>query len=156
MARIENENIALDWGEELVAPEEHANVILEEGTYAFDVIEFTRGRFPGSDKLCACPQAEVLLLLHGSNGNTPTVKERFQLNSKMLWKLVPFLKSIGLVDETLKNGEKFTVDWNGVEGSHGVCYVEPGSFTGSDGNEVPVNRVTRYLSRLEAYQNHFC
>lgn len=147
-----NSNTALDWAEELIAPEEHAKVILDEGEYAFDVTEFKRGRFAGSDKICACPQAEVTLNVYGIGCSGVPIKERFPLNNKMLWKLVPFLKAIGLVDSDLQDGDKFKVAWDKVQGAHGACYVEPDSFVGSDGNEVQVNRITRYLSKAEASQ----
>ncbi len=36
---------------------------LPEGTYEFEVRTMQRGRFPGSDKMCACNTAELTLVI---------------------------------------------------------------------------------------------
>ena len=63
---------------------------LPEGTYEFEVRTMQRGRFPGSDKMCACNTAELTLVIVDNDGKEHQVFESLKLNSKMEWLLSQF------------------------------------------------------------------
>ena len=68
---------------------------LPEGTYEFEVRTMQRGRFPGSDKMCACNTAELTLVIVDNDGKEHQVFESLKLNSKMEWLLSQFFLCIG-------------------------------------------------------------
>lgn len=68
---------------------------LPEGIYEFEVKTMTRGRFPGSDKMCACNTAELELVILDHEGKERHVFDSLKLNSKMEWMLSQFFLCIG-------------------------------------------------------------
>ena len=70
-------------------------IVLPAGTYPFRVTKFTRGRFAGSDKMPACPKAELELTIFSQEHGEVTIFESLLLHTKTEWKLSEFFISIG-------------------------------------------------------------
>lgn len=74
-----NRNDALDWDSVIEAENEF--VLLPEGEYEFTVKNFERGYFNGSEKMSACPKAELTLQIDAPQG-TAIVKHNLFLSRK--------------------------------------------------------------------------
>lgn len=138
----QNNDGALDWGSTIVKDDEY--IILPEGTYNFTVESIERGRFEGSEKLSACPQANLTLRVSNPiDGTEGKVFESLKLHSKMEWKLSQFFASIG----QKKKGEPLVMNWNTVPGSTGTLELEINHYTKNDGSKGENNRVKKFLPK---------
>ena len=99
---------------------------LPEGTYEFEVRTMQRGRFPGSDKMCACNTAGLTLVIVDNDGKEHQVCESLKLNSKMEGLLSP--------------------NWNAVPGSRGMAEITVNEYKDKNGNAKKNNRVGKYLA----------
>jgi hypothetical protein len=106
-------------------------VILPEGDYNFEVVEFERGRYNGGEKLPPCNMATVSIKVTGSEGTT-TIKHKLYLHSKTEGLLCAFFTGIG----QRKKGEKVTMNWNAVVGSVGRCKLGTKLYEGKTYNEI--------------------
>lgn len=127
-----------DW-DALITKDEQFT-IPPEGDYIFQVIDFERGYYQGSDKIPACNKA-VLTLQLMCNG-IPTTKDSIILCTAFEWKLSAFFRSIGLK----KVGETFRMNWDEVIGKSGIAHFQPYSYPGKDGAERQGLRVTKYYN----------
>lgn len=134
---------ALNWDDE-IENDGNGFVLLAPGDYTFTVTRMERSYFNGSAKISACPQAELTLTIETPEG-TANVRERLMLHTKMEWKISAFFRSIGLK----KHGEKLVMPWNKVVGRQGQCRIVQDTFTGRNGEPVPVNRVDRFIDPPE-------
>lgn len=78
---------------------------LPEGEYTYEVVNFKRERFDGSQNMSACPVA--VLQLKCANVDTGVVATgfcRLYLNSKVFFRITNFFKSCGLVDPETPDG----------------------------------------------------
>lgn len=116
-------------------------IVLPAGTYPFRVTKFTRGRFAGSDKMPACPKAELELTIFSQEHGEVTIFESLLLHTKTEWKLSEFFISIG----QKRKGEKVQMNWQAVIGSQGVCELEVNKYVNKNGKESENNRVEKYL-----------
>lgn len=133
-----NKNQALDWDSEIFS-DGRERLLLPEGDYLFEVIGFERGRFPGSEKLCASPKATITLAISEEVGDV-CIRHNLILNQAFEHKIAEFFRSIG----QKKPGERFTPNWNMIVGSRGKAHVKPRSYTTSSGEERTINDVGRF------------
>lgn len=106
-------------------------VLLPEGDYDFEIIEFERGRHPGSDKLPPCNKAIVSVKIEAPEGIS-IIKHQLFLHSKTEGMLCAFFTGIG----QRKKGEKVTMNWNKVVGARGKAKVGIKEWDGKQYNEI--------------------
>jgi hypothetical protein len=106
-------------------------VVLPEGDYDFEVFDFERSRFNGSDKLPACNMAIVHIKIQGKEG-TSIIKHRLYLHSITEGLLCAFFTAIG----QRKHGEKMGMNWNKVIGARGRAKVGIREYDGKQYNEI--------------------
>lgn len=106
-------------------------VVLPEGDYDFEVIEFERGRHPGSDKLPPCNKATVHIKIQGPEG-VSIIKHNLYLHSITEGMLCAFFTGIG----QRKKGERVTMNWNAVVGAKGRAKVGTRVYEGKTYNEI--------------------
>ena len=133
-------NHALDWD----SPIEHDGeefVLLPEGNYDFTVTEFQRGRFPGSQKIPACPKAVLTLRITAPSGESASVKTDLILWGTLEWKIAAFFRSIG----QKKHGETFRPNWDAIKGAKGRASVGIRTYINKNNKEVKVNDIEKFL-----------
>lgn len=106
-----------DWDDEIEKESEY--ILLDEGDYDFEIVNFERGQFDGSDKTPPCKMATVNFRVSDDNGNETIIQDRFYLASNMEWKLSQLFKSVGLKAA----GQKVAMNWNALPGKKGRCHV---------------------------------
>ena len=136
----------LGW-EEIIENEGPDFVVLPGGDYDFEVTDFERARFAGSEKLPPCNQAVVYIRVEGEEGST-TIKHNLFLHSKTEGMLCAFFTAIG----QRQKGEKFKMNWNTVIGSKGRCKIGVRKWTGSDGAIRESNEIKRFYEPIESSQ----
>ena len=77
----------LGWDDEIEKGADY--VLLPEGEYDFTIESFERGRFEGSDKVPACPRAELKVKVEAPEGMC-LMNESLLLYDRMQWKLAEF------------------------------------------------------------------
>lgn len=115
---------------------------LPEGDYIYQVTNFQKGWHNDSEKVPACPKAELTLTVYSEDGKRSVqVNENILLYKTLEWKLSQFFRSIG----QKKRGEAFKPNWNAVIGSRGVAHVILNEYTGNDGKLHKNNRIGKFL-----------
>lgn len=125
-----NQGYELGWDD----PIEHDSpefVVLPEGDYEFEVIEFERARHPGSEKLPPCNKAIVHLKIEGPEGIS-IIRHNLFLHTITEGMLCAFFTAIG----QRKKGEKIKMNWNQVIGSRGRAKVGIRKYEGKEYNEI--------------------
>jgi len=117
--------------------EEGGFELIPAGEYTFEVKSFERARFKGSDKLPACNQAKVKVMIDGK----VTITHNLYLHEKTMGLLCDFFVGIG----QRKHGQAVTMNWNKVPGSTGRCKVGIRKWKGKDGDEMESNEIRRFL-----------
>jgi hypothetical protein len=116
--------------------------LLPAGTYDFTVESMERGRYEGSEKMCACGTVNLTLVMKSpSTGNDVKVFDTLYMNRKAEWRISEFLRGIG----QKKHGEPCVPRWNDVPCSKGKCEIEVNSYTDKNGNQKQNNKVKKYL-----------
>ena len=140
---MNNENMeALDWNSEITKESEFE--LLPEGEYPFLVESMERGRFPGSEKMSACPSANLTLVIKSpESGNDVRVFDTLYLHQKAEWRLSQFFISIG----QKKKGEPLRMNWNMVPGAKGMLKLTVNKYIRKDGSQAENNRVSAYLPK---------
>lgn len=141
---MENQNLeaALDWNSEISKESEFE--LLPEGEYDFEVESFERGRFDGSEKMSACPQANLTLIVkNAETGKEGKVYDTLFLHSKAEWKLSQFFSAIG----QKKKGEPLKMNWNEVPGAKGKLKLIVNKYTSKNGEQRENNRVSSYIMK---------
>lgn len=134
-----NANYVMDWDSEI----EHESaefVLLPDGDYDFEVIDFERARHGGSAKLPPCPKAIVTVKIHDINDNVTIIKHNFFLHSSCEGMICAFFTCVGL----RRKGERFQMAWDKIVGCKGRCKVTQRKYTGSDGNEYTTNEIRKF------------
>ncbi len=126
----ENNGYELGWDDQ-IENDSPDFVILPEGDYDFEVIDFERARHAGSDKLPPCNKAIVHIKVEGKEGIS-VIRHQLFLHSITEGMLCAFFTGIG----QRKKGEKVTMNWNAVIGSGGRCRVGIRKYEGKDYNEI--------------------
>lgn len=129
---------ALDWDSDIQNDGEEF-ILLTEGDYNFQVVEFTRGSFPGSTKIAPCPKATIMVEVDSPDGKA-RVRFDLILSSVMEWKLSSFFRCIG----QKQRGERLKMDWNKVVGSVGRAHFKTRKYQNKDGEEREANDVDRF------------
>jgi hypothetical protein len=114
-------------------------VILPDGDYDFEVIDFERGRHNGSEKLPPCPKAIVHIRIEGKEG-VSTIKHQLFLHTITEGMLCAFFAGIG----QRQKGEKMKMNWNAVVGSKGRCKVGTRKWTNDEGKEMVFNEIKKF------------
>jgi len=114
-------------------------VILPEGDYDFEIIDFERGRHNGSENLPPCNKAIVHIRVEGKEG-VSIIKHQLFLHTKTEGLLCSFFAGIG----QRKKGEKITMNWNQVIGSKGRCKVGIRKWKNDDGREMIFNEIKKF------------
>lgn len=125
-----NQGYELGWDDQI----EHDSpefVVLPEGDYEFEVIDFERARHNGSDNLPPCNKAIVHIKIQGPEGIS-VIRHQLFLHSKTEGLLCAFFTAIG----QRKKGEKITMNWNKVIGSRGKAKVGIREYDGKQYNEI--------------------
>lgn len=143
------EGAALDWDAE-IEKESPEFITLPEGEYEFEVVNFERSRYAGSDKpngLPPCNQAKLKLQVIVSGG-IATINHNLFLHSRCEGMLSAFFNSIG----QKKHGEKTKMDWGKVLGSKGRAKIGVRSYKNKDGEDRQSNEVKRFLDPVASTQ----
>lgn len=119
-------------------------IILPEGDYGFEVIEFERARHNGSEKLPPCNKAIIHIKIFGEQGNA-IIRHNLFLHSKTEGMLCAFFTGIG----QRKKGEKITMNWNAVVGSKGRCKIGIHKYTKENGDVMTFNEIKRFYEPIE-------
>ena len=128
----------MDW-EDTIESDGQEFITLPEGDYLFEVVNFERGRYPGSAKIPACNKAELTLEVKTDNG-TARVRLDLILYRNLEWKIAAFFRCIG----QKQKGERLVMNWNSVVGTRGRAHFKPRTYTGKDGNEHTANDCDRF------------
>jgi len=129
---------ALGW-EDTIEHDSPDFVILPEGDYDFEIIDFERGRHNGSEKLPPCHKAIVHVKVEGKEGTT-IIKHNLFLHSKTEGMVCAFFTAIGL----RKKGEPFKMNWPAVPGSKGRCKVGIRKWKNDEGKEMTFNEIKKF------------
>jgi hypothetical protein len=133
-----NNGFVMDWDSEIDS--EGLWTLFPEGEYDFEVVKFERGQHPGSDKLPACPRAEISIkLLDGVN--TSTIRHFLYLHSTRKWQINQFFKGIG----DLRDDEPLVPNWLGIVGKTGRATVYIDKWTTQKGEERESNKISKFL-----------
>lgn len=132
-----------DWNDEIEndSPE---FVLLPEGDYDFEVIDFERGRHGGSDKLPPCNKAIVHIKVASAEG-VSIIKHNLFLHSITEGMLCAFFAGIG----QRKKGEKLKMNWNLVVGSKGRAKVGIRTYTNDKGETRQYNEIKKFYEADE-------
>lgn len=125
----ENDDELLDWDDEIEKESEYT--ILPAGTYDFEIVNFERSTYAGSDKLPACKMAIVTFKITDGD-KSALIFERYYLCKKMEGMLSSLFKACGLK----KKGEKTAMHWDKLVGSTGRCKVKIQTYNGNESNRI--------------------
>ena len=114
-------------------------VILPDGDYDFEVIDFERGRHNGSEKLPPCNKAIVHIRIEGKEG-VSTIKHQLFLHTITEGMLCAFFAGIG----QRQKGERLKMNWSRVVGSKGRCKIGTRKWTNDEGKEMVFNEVKKF------------
>lgn len=124
------EDGALDW-DSSIENDSPDFVLLPEGDYNFEVIEFERARHNGSEKLPPCNKAVVHIKIETPQG-VSVIRHNLFLHTKTEGMLCAFFAGIG----QRKKGERLKMNWNTVVGSRGRCKVGIKTYNDKQYNEI--------------------
>lgn len=119
-------------------------VVLPEGDYDFEVVNFERARHNGSDKLPPCNKAIIHIKINAPQGST-TIKHNLFLHTITEGMLCAFFTAIG----QRKKGQKVTMNWNQVIGSKGKAKVAIKKWTNDEGRELQGNEIKKFYEPIE-------
>ena len=114
-------------------------VLLPDGDYDFEVIDFERARHAGSDKLPPCNKAIVHIKIEGAEG-VAIIKHNLFLHSITEGMLCAFFTGIG----QRQKGQKVTMNWNAVIGSKGRAKIGSHKYKNNEGKEFEFNEVKKF------------
>lgn len=139
-----NEGYELNW-DDPIEKDSPDFIILPEGDYDFEVIDFERGRHNGSDKLPPCNKAVIHIKIEGEEGIS-IIRHNLFLHSITEGLLCAFFTGIG----QRKKGEKITMNWNAVVGSTGKANVGIRKWTNDSGEEKVFNEIVKFYEPEES------
>lgn len=130
----------LGWDDE-IEKEGSDFTVLPVGDYDFEILDFERGRHPGSDKLPPCNKAIVSIRIEGEEG-VSIIKHNLFLHSITEGMLCSFFTAIG----QRQKGEKVKMNWSAVPGAKGRCRVGIKTLPPRNGNEtgLTVNEIKKF------------
>lgn len=108
-------------------------VLLPEGDYTFAVESYERTRYAGGDKVPACPQLIVHLLVIGEDGTSmANIRHSFFMLASKAHFLGSFLTCLGLK----KPGEAIQLDVNKLPARTGRAHVVVREYNGKQYNNI--------------------
>lgn len=110
------------------------------GEYSFEVKGFERGRFNGSEKMPACPQA-IMSIRVDDGKNSTTLKYNLFLHSKTEGMLCSYFAAVGM----RKKGQPLRMDFEGSVGRRGRCKVGIRKWTGNNGQMMESNEIQSFI-----------
>ena len=119
-------------------------VVLPEGDYDFEVVDFERGRHAGSEKLPPCNKAVVHIKIEGPEGIS-IIRHNLFLHTITEGMLCAFFTGIG----QRQKGEKITMNWGTVVGSKGRAKVGIRKWINDEGREMVFNEIKRFYEPAE-------
>lgn len=140
----------LDW-DGVIENDSPDFILLPEGDYSFEILNFERARHGGSDKLPACPKAVLYVKVDGGSAGTTTIKNNLFLHSKTEGMLCAFFNSIG----QRKPGEKTRMNWGAVVGSKGRLKLGIRKYTNDSGKEMQFNEIKKFYESETSEQTSF-
>jgi hypothetical protein len=142
----ENFDRELGWDDE-IEKDGGDFVLLPDGDYNFEVIDFERGRHSGSEKLPPCNKATLHIRIGAPEG-TITIMHNLFLHSKTEGMLSSFFASIG----QKKKGEKAKMNWSAVTGSTGRLKLGSKTYPDKSTGEMkgPFNEIKKFYEREES------
>ena len=144
---MSNQGYELDW-ESPIENDSPDFVILPEGDYDFEVIDFERARHAGSDKLPPCNKAIVHIKVQGAEGIT-VIKHNLFLHSITEGMLCSFFTGIG----QRKKGEKVTMNWGKIVGSQGRARIGVRKWKNDSGEEKVFNEIKKFYEPADGPQD---
>lgn len=143
MSNIERE---LGWDDTIEKDGGGGFVLLPAGDYFFTVAKFERGRFTGSEKMPACNQAKLELMIHSPEHGDSTVFHNLFLHTKTEGLLSNFFSAIG----QKKKGEPLRMNWNVVVGAKGKLKLEVRNYK-HNGEDRSNNQVKSFFAYEDAF-----
>ena len=135
---VNSEDRELGW-DDVIENDSPEFVILPDGDYDFEVVDFERGRHNGSEKLPPCNKAIVHIRVEGKEGIS-IIKHQLFLHTITEGMLCAFFTGIG----QRQKGERLKMNWNAVIGSKGRCKVGTRKWTNDEGKEMVFNEVKKF------------
>ena len=115
-------------------------VVLPDGDYDFEVVNFERARHTGSDKLPPCNKAIVHIKVDGGAAGSTTIKHNLFLHTITEGMLCAFFTGIGQREK----GQKTSMNWGKVVGSKGRAKVSIREWTNDDGKKLQSNEIKKF------------
>ena len=109
--------------------------LIPNGDYQFVVVSYERTQFDGSEKMCACPEVDVVLSVkYQENGEEKSrdVTYKIFLNKKVEGRISEFFEGIGMK----KKSEPFRMAWNEIVGKSGKLKMGSRTYQGTDFNDI--------------------
>lgn len=136
------ENRAIGWDEEFTADEQEFKP-LPDGDYDFQVQNFERSNYEGSEKLPPC--MKVAVTLSCTDGvNTGKVIENFYLSKSSEWKIGSFLRAVGLKEKGAPTRPSLIGQSIGLTGR---CKIASRKWTGNNGQENTSNMIKEFYPK---------
>lgn len=135
---VNSEDRELGW-DDVIENDSPEFVILPDGDYDFEVVDFERGRHNGSEKLPPCNKAIVHIRIEVKEGIS-IIKHQLFLHTITEGMLCAFFTGIG----QRQKGERLKMNWNAVIGSKGRCKVGTRKWTNDEGKEMTFNEVKKF------------
>ena len=135
---VNSEDRELGW-DDVIENDSLEFVILPDGDYDFEVVDFERGRHNGSEKLPPCNKAIVHIRIEGKEGIS-TIKHQLFLHTITEGMLCAFFAGIG----QRQKGERLKMNWSRVVGSKGRCKIGTRKWTNDEGKEMVFNEVKKF------------
>lgn len=134
----ENMGFAFDWDSE-IEKDSGDFILLREGDYEFEVVNFERKHHDGSAKLPPCPKAVITLRVDGvddqGNEGSTLITHNLFLHSSCEGLISGFFVGIG----RKKKGEKLRMDWSNLIGQRGYARVGVRSWVSEKDGETKYN-----------------
>lgn len=125
----DDDNELLDWDDEIEVENDYT--VLPAGKYDFEVVNFERSTYAGSEKLPPCKMAIVTFKIKDGE-KSALVFERYYLCKKMEGMLSALFKACGLKQK----GERVAMHWDKLIGSTGRCKVSVHEYNGRESNRI--------------------
>jgi len=135
---VNSEDRELGW-DDVIENDSPEFVILPDGDYDFEVVDFERGRHNGSEKLPPCNKAIVHIRIEVKEGIS-IIKHQLFLHTITEGMLCAFFTGIG----QRQKGERLKMNWNAVVGSKGRCKVGTRKWTNDEGKEMTFNEIKKF------------
>ena len=131
----QNDDLGKDIGfDDVITKDPAEYILLDPGTYEFQVAKYVRGRFKGSAKMSPCNMVTLTINIKTTKADSGfiTIEHRLFLNTKVEGRISEFFSSIGLK----KKGEPLRMNWNLVPGATGYCTVDTDEYNGNKYNRI--------------------